>query len=215
LDTIRVIQPYRLFSVCRPTEDWTTNYLPLRYSCACIIGVSEIHCGSLTWLRYSLVKVVLIIKKQYLMKKGGRATAQAVSRWLPIAAAQVQFQVRSCGICGRQSGTGAGFLRVLRFANPHSTDCSIIIIRGWYNRSTVADVPSGLSLTPPRETKKKLMKKGRYEIRNNLLLSFLRHGPHRKRRVQEFFYYMCICCRGNVFTEPLPSNEKGIHIETH
>jgi hypothetical protein len=44
-------------------------------------------------------------------------------------------------------------------ANPHSTDCStviiIIIIRGWYNRPTVADVPSGLSLTPPRETKKK------------------------------------------------------------
>jgi hypothetical protein len=39
--------------------------------------------------------------------------------------------------------------------NPHSTNCSIIIIRGWYNRPTVADVPSGLSLTPPRETKKK------------------------------------------------------------
>jgi hypothetical protein len=41
-------------------------------------------------------------------------------------------------------------------ANPHSTNCSIIIdifIRGWYNRPTVADVPSGLSLTPPRETK--------------------------------------------------------------
>jgi hypothetical protein len=32
---------------------------------------------------------------------------------------------------------------------------SILIIRGWYNRQTVADVPSGLSLTPPRETKKK------------------------------------------------------------
>jgi hypothetical protein len=42
-------------------------------------------------------------------------------------------------------------------ANPHSTNCSItiiIIIRGWYNRPTVATVPSGLSLTPPRETKK-------------------------------------------------------------
>jgi hypothetical protein len=33
-------------------------------------------------------------------------------------------------------------------ANP-SADCSTSIIRGWYNRSVVADVPSGLSLTPP------------------------------------------------------------------
>jgi hypothetical protein len=38
-------------------------------------------------------------------------------------------------------------------ANPHSTNCSItiIIILGWYNRPR--PVPSGLSLTPPRETK--------------------------------------------------------------
>jgi hypothetical protein len=24
-----------------------------------------------------------------------------------------------------------------------------------------------------------------------------------------------ICCRGNVFTEPLPSNDRGIHTQTH
>jgi hypothetical protein len=43
---------------------------------------------------------------------GGRAVAQAVRRWLPTAAARVR--VRSeCGFCGGQSGTGAGFLRVL------------------------------------------------------------------------------------------------------
>jgi hypothetical protein len=35
----------------------------------------------------------------------------------------------------------------------------------------------------------------------------IRHAPHRKRRVQQFFCcYVCICCRGIVFTEPLPSN---------
>jgi hypothetical protein len=40
----------------------------------------------------------------------GRAIAQAVSRLLPTAAALVRAQVRSCGICGGQSGTEAGFL---------------------------------------------------------------------------------------------------------
>jgi hypothetical protein len=43
----------------------------------------------------------------------GRAVAQAVSRWLPIAVVQVRFRA-ACGDCGGQSGIGAGFLRVLR-----------------------------------------------------------------------------------------------------
>jgi hypothetical protein len=45
----------------------------------------------------------------------GRAIAQAVSRWLPTAAARVRTRVWLNGICGGQSGTGAGFLRVLLF----------------------------------------------------------------------------------------------------
>jgi hypothetical protein len=48
----------------------------------------------------------------------GRAIAQSVSRWLPTAAARVQTRVWSSGICGGQSGAGAGFLRVLRFPLP-------------------------------------------------------------------------------------------------
>jgi hypothetical protein len=48
----------------------------------------------------------------------GRAIAQAVSRWLPTAAARVRSRVWSSGICGGQSGAGAGFLRVLRFPLP-------------------------------------------------------------------------------------------------
>jgi hypothetical protein len=44
----------------------------------------------------------------------------------------------------------------------------------------------------------------------------IRLGPRRKRRIQQFFYcFLCIRCRGNVFTEPLPSNDVGIHVQTH
>jgi hypothetical protein len=43
----------------------------------------------------------------------------------------------------------------------------------------------------------------------------LKHGPHIKRHVQQFFYY-CVCtrCRSSVFTEPLPNKDRGIHIKT-
>jgi hypothetical protein len=38
----------------------------------------------------------------------------------------------------------------------------------------------------------------------------IRHAPHRKYGVQQFFYScVCIRCSGNVFTEPLPSNDRG------
>jgi hypothetical protein len=48
----------------------------------------------------------------------GRAIAQAVSRQVPITAARFRALVRSCRICGCQSGTGAGFSRVLPFDSP-------------------------------------------------------------------------------------------------
>jgi hypothetical protein len=44
----------------------------------------------------------------------GRSVAQAVGRWLRTAAARVRVRA-ACGVCGGQSGTGADFLRVLRF----------------------------------------------------------------------------------------------------
>jgi hypothetical protein len=40
--------------------------------------------------------------------KPGRAIAEAVSRWLPTAAARVQSRVWSSGVCGGQSGVWAG-----------------------------------------------------------------------------------------------------------
>jgi hypothetical protein len=48
----------------------------------------------------------------------GHAIAQAFNCQLPTTAAWVRAQVRPHGNCGRQSGTGAGFLRVLRLTLP-------------------------------------------------------------------------------------------------
>jgi hypothetical protein len=86
----------------------------------------------------------------------GRAIVQAASRQFPTAAARVRDRFKSCGICGGQSGTGAGFLRILLFLlpiiialiAPHSSSS---IIRGWYSRSIRDQVDC---LTPPQGTKK-------------------------------------------------------------
>jgi hypothetical protein len=67
----------------------------------------------------------------------GRATPQAISRRLPTGTARVRAQVNSCGICGGQSGSGAGFLRILQFPLsiliPPIAPYLSSIIRGWYN----------------------------------------------------------------------------------
>jgi hypothetical protein len=42
----------------------------------------------------------------------------------------------------------------------------------------------------------------------------IRHGPHTKRHVQRFFYYVCINCRGNVFAKSLPNNDWDTHTDT-
>jgi hypothetical protein len=47
----------------------------------------------------------------------GRAVAQAVSRWLPTMMTRVRIRA-PCEVCDGQSGTGAGFLRVLWFPLP-------------------------------------------------------------------------------------------------
>jgi hypothetical protein len=62
--------------------------------------------------RFEIVSEICYSQYEY-----GRAVAQAVSRWLPTAVARVRVGA-ACGICGGQSGTGAGFLRVFRFLLP-------------------------------------------------------------------------------------------------
>jgi hypothetical protein len=121
------------------------------------------------WMHRILV-CVFNICNLYLPHNIGRAITQVVSRRLPTAAARVRVQVRSFGICGGQSGTRAGFLRVLRFpCHSHSTDCSTFIIMlcgvGTIGQ-LVADVISRLCLTPPQETKKKL------KLSNNIIMAF-------------------------------------------
>jgi hypothetical protein len=79
-----------------------------------------------------------------------------VSRRLPIAAARVRGEVRSCEICGGQSGTGAGFLRVPRLrlpiliplTAPHKSS----IISGWYNRP-ISDRRTKWAQVSPHPTK--------------------------------------------------------------
>jgi hypothetical protein len=93
---------------------------------------------------------IVALQHTELRNRMGRAIAQAVSRRLPTAAAQVRVRDRSCGICGGQSGAEVGFLRVLRFPLPIfipsiAPQSPLTIIWGWYNRPVVAAVPSGLS----------------------------------------------------------------------
>jgi hypothetical protein len=50
--------------------------------------------------------------------------------------------------------------------------------------------------------------------RTSPILSFIPHVPHCKRLVQQLFYCcVCIRYRGNVSTQTLPSNDKGIFTE--
>jgi hypothetical protein len=79
----------------------------------------------------------------------GRAVAQAVSRWLPTAAARVRVRA-ACGVCGGQRGTGAGFLRVLRFPLPIIPQISPSYSPGAGTIGIiVAAGPSGSTWTPP------------------------------------------------------------------
>jgi hypothetical protein len=54
-----------------------------------------------------------------------------------------------------QSGNRAAFTTTsVSPANSHSTDCSTLIIRNGTVGQILADVPNGLSLTPPQDKKK-------------------------------------------------------------
>jgi hypothetical protein len=86
----------------------------------------------------------------------GRAITHAVSRCHHTAVAWVRSQVMSCGICGGRNGTGAGFLRVLRFPLPVLIPPNVPYSSSYTSvpgttSQLAADVPNGRSLTPRHE----------------------------------------------------------------
>jgi hypothetical protein len=88
-----------------------------------------------------------------------RATAQAVGRRFPTAAARVRAQATSCGICCGQSGAVEGFLRVLRFPLPILFPLTAPTLSSGSGTigQLLADVPSGLNLTPTKKLKKNFL----------------------------------------------------------
>jgi hypothetical protein len=106
----------------------------------------------------------------------------------------------SCGICGGQSGDGAGFLRVLRFTlpifiPPISPQSPSSIIWGWYNRSVVAAVPSGLSLTPLTIIKRIKFKNGTTLLLSKRLFKELDWLYHKQYFLQTIIYIALILQR--------------------
>jgi hypothetical protein len=76
--------------------------------------------------------------KRIVRAHGGRAIDQAISRRLPAADVRVRSYVRSCGICGKQSGTEASSLRILRFPLPILIPPNVpysSMIQGWYHQA--------------------------------------------------------------------------------
>jgi hypothetical protein len=140
---------------------WSSVLVQSRHSCLAIETVGMLLCaaeyGEITQDAQghnTLQALARPVPVTFLM---GRAIAQAVSRWLPTAAARVRAWVWSCGICGGQSGAGAGFLRVLWFplpifVPPIAPQSPSSVIWGLCNRPEVAAVPSGLSPTPLKKT---------------------------------------------------------------
>jgi hypothetical protein len=95
-----------------------------------------------------------------------RAIGHAVSHRLATRWPEFEPGVRSCGICGGQSDTGEGFLRVLRFSlplmPPTAPHSSTSIIRGWYNTPSSARRTEWTQSHPKRRKRKNTVLQNEY-----------------------------------------------------
>jgi hypothetical protein len=112
-----------------------------------VAGEDDVEPHAVRYIRVPMQSVVRVTLCP------GRAIAQAVSRRFPTAASRV----RSYGICGGQSGSGAGFLRGLRFPLPIRippiAPQPSSIICGWYNRPNCGRSTKWTQSHPMREKK--------------------------------------------------------------
>jgi hypothetical protein len=116
----------------------------------------RILAGRLPWVKYILWLSRVSSDRPRLLPSrsfGGRAIAQAVSRRLPTAAARVRCQVM-WDLWWIKWPWGRFFPSTsVSPATFHSTDCFTLISGPGTIGETVADLPSGLSLTLSQETK--------------------------------------------------------------
>jgi hypothetical protein len=122
------------------------------------------------------------------MVPAGHPVAQAVSRWLPTAAARVRVRTGMWGLWTKRHWGRFSPSTSVSLAN-HSTSFSIITItQGWHNRPIggLSAEWTQLDSTPTTP------------------ILWPRNGPHRKHP-----FHCCVfshCRRNNVSTELFPSN---------
>jgi hypothetical protein len=143
-------------------EDWCRFCLMavmLALLKGCNAGINNVRnpwCTSLRWFHVAWFT--------YQVSWRGLAIAQAVSCQLPTTEGRDWSQDKSCGICGGQSGTGAGFLRALQFVLPIfiPPNASFSSIKQeWYIKPICGRRTEWKNLTPLREIIiKSLMKIG-------------------------------------------------------
>jgi hypothetical protein len=107
----------------------------------------------------------------------GRAIAQAVSRRLSTAAARVRAQVRSYGICGEQSGTGAYFLGVLRFPPSVLIPQNVPFSSSGAKKHWDPQQAKGLISGPSAKRTKDLLKLNRDHLKGHLFKMGLTDNP--------------------------------------
>jgi hypothetical protein len=99
-----------------------------------IYVLGKTHCYSFSIMKRSLCS---LYELSACWGRSECSPSRAVSPRLPSSAVRIRAKVTWCGICGVQSGTGAGLLQVFRFpltlTSPIASHSSSSIIRGWYN----------------------------------------------------------------------------------